>query len=96
MNEFLLSLLFRVVEIIFFMGEVGLLETFQNITLQPLLLNNFRVIAPVVRNACCRYFSLIVKGKDLKLLLMYSVHLAAPSNYHTERTQGPLLAVIAP
>ena len=71
----------------FFMDVVGHLKTFQNITLWPLPCNNYRVIAPIVQNACYRYSSLTVRDRDLKLLLMYSVYLGASSIYSYQ--QGP-------
>lgn len=63
----------------FFIYVVGLHKTFKNITLQPLHLNNYIIIAPIVQSAC--YRSLIVIGGDLKLSTMSSVHLEAPSIY---------------
>lgn len=69
------------VELYLGIDAVGLLKQLQNMTLQPLPWNTYRVIVHIVQNNCYRYmyFSLTVRGWGLKLLPMSPVHLVAPS-----------------
>lgn len=64
---------------IFLKDIVRLRKKFQNKSLQPIPWNNDRVVAPIVQNACYRCSSWAVRGRELKLLPISSVHLKPPS-----------------
>lgn len=50
-----------------FMDVVGHIKTFQNIAPWLLLLNSYKIIAPIVRSACYYYSSETLRNKNLEL-----------------------------